>query len=411
MPFNRTILCVAVGFSLALLTGPSYGQLVGAPIFGPADVSTYGGDQEPNEGYFFQFDGLYWSISPPKTREVGYPGTRTVYYGVHPINDQDPLSDERIQSNTLNTAIFDSKFSPGARFEFGQICNGNGWFMSILQLRDQTQDVRAAAADMVFNDPVIGSRSNRLLQGNVNSNSSSPPVVKNLPVTFYDVLLENAVSVEDGIELNYLHRFSTCHTGGNLEMYLGARYLEFNDSFRVHTGLSPKGTQNSGAYSYLQESYWDTDAGNHIIGPQIGLRWFKKQGRWTLSAEGKFMAGVDYQNIHQEVSMGPHLVPGGVPTGSSSNRSFVPTIMSATYSTHVFYEKEFTPLIELRIEGRYQLTRSISFHAGWTGIWMDGIARASSLIDYTVPRMGIDMNDNRENVLLNGLTLGFDVNR
>jgi hypothetical protein len=44
-------------------------------------------------------------------------------------------------------------------------------------------------------------------------------------------------------------------------------------------------------------------------------------------------------------------------------------------------------------------------------MWLDGIARASSMINYTVPAMGINMADNREGVLLNGLTLGFDVNR
>ena len=44
---------------------------------------------EPNEGYFFQFDVLYWSISAPKTTPIGSPGvTRTVYYGPHPLTGQ-----------------------------------------------------------------------------------------------------------------------------------------------------------------------------------------------------------------------------------------------------------------------------------------------------------------------------------
>ena len=54
---------------------------------------------------------------------------------------------------------------------------------------------------------------------------------------------------------------------------------------------------------------------------------------------------------------------------------------------------------------------AISFHAGWTGFWMDNIARANSVINYTVPAMGIDLTRNKQDVFINGLTLGFDVNR
>ena len=85
--------------------------------------------------------------------------------------------------------------------------------------------------------------------------------------------------------------------------------------------------------------------------------------------------------------------------------------MAHTTASHFAYASEFAPAVELRVEGRYQITRAISFHAGWTGMWMDGIARASSLILYQVPAMGIDMSDNRQSIFVNGLTLGFDVNR
>ena len=122
MPFNRTSSCVAIGLLLCLLATPSLGQgPLGFQIFAPADVSTYGGVQEPNEGYFFQFDGLYWSISAPEVRTVGFPGTRVVNYG------RDDSRDVRIETNTLDTSQFDSKFSVGNRIEFGRIENRNGW--------------------------------------------------------------------------------------------------------------------------------------------------------------------------------------------------------------------------------------------------------------------------------------------
>ncbi len=83
MPFNRANLRVAIGLFVLFAATSARGQeLQGFQLFAPADVSTFGGDQQPNEGYFFQFDGLFWSISAPRTAPIGAPGlTRLVYYG------------------------------------------------------------------------------------------------------------------------------------------------------------------------------------------------------------------------------------------------------------------------------------------------------------------------------------------
>ncbi|MBN1394653.1 MAG: BBP7 family outer membrane beta-barrel protein [Pirellulales bacterium] len=415
MTFNRTITYGVIVFMLLLSAAPTNGQGPGGfQIFGLADVSTYGGNQKPNEGYFFQFDGLYWSITPPETHPVGYPGTRTVYYGIHPTSPLDTESDARIQSNTLDTSVFDNQFRAGNRIEFGRIENRNGWLVSIFQLRDEIQNYEADGADMVFNDPAFGPYGERLLYGNVNNNSSStppysPPVFSDLPLTFYDILLQKKIDTW-GVETSYLHRFRTRHGGGTLEMFFGARYFEFNENFWVTTGSTLAGTADTGAFSYLQNSSWNSDTENHIVGPQIGLRWFKKRGRWMVSTEGRFLAGLNCQNIHMQADIGPSLTdPGANPDGSYD--PFVPKTMTSTSSTHAVYEREWSPAVELRVEGRYQVTRSISVHAGWSGMWIDGVARASSVIDYTVPSMGINLAHNQEDVFLNGLTLGFDVNR
>jgi len=49
--------------------------------------------------------------------------------------------------------------------------------------------------------------------------------------------------------------------------------------------------------------------------------------------------------------------------------------------------------------------------AGWTGMWMDGLARSPYMIDYTLPNMGIDMSNNQEDAFVHGLTFGIDINR
>jgi hypothetical protein len=411
MPLNRTSSSVAIGLLLCLLASPSFGQgPLGFQLFAPADVSTYGGEQEPNEGYFFQVDGLYWSISAPKVVPIGYAGTRKVYYGPGD-------NDFRFESNTLDTSGFSDQFSMGDRIEFGRVEDRDGWFVSIFQLRDQSQDISTPGADIVFNDPAFGLHGERLLQGNVNNNNTTSPqytpaVIRDLPTTFTDVLVDNAVDTW-GVEANYLHRFKTCHDGGTFEMFLGARYYEFNDNFSVTTG-----TDNTpgNVPSFLGGSSWQTSAQNHVVGPQIGLRWFKKRGRWTFSTEGRFFAGINFQNIQQQADMGPHLNPGVNSDGTLT--PFQPLTMAHSTATYSAFEREWSPAIELRLEGRYQITRAISFHAGWTGMWMDGVARASSLINYRVGDavlgevpLGIDMSNNRQGVFVNGLTLGFDINR
>lgn len=414
MQIKRTSSHVTIGMLLLLLATPAFGQGPGGmQIFGLTDVSTYGGPQKPNEGYFFDFQGLYWSITPGDTHPVGFPGTRTVYYGIHPTGPTDTQSDARIQTNTLDTSLFNNQFRVGNRIEFGRIEGRNGWLVSIFQLRDEIQEYTADSADMVFNDPAFGPFGETLLYGNVNNDGSTTPpytpaVFRELPVTFYNVLLEKKIDTW-GVEANYMHRFLTRRAGGTFEMFLGARYFEFNEHLWVSTGADPGGHT---VPSFLAGSTWNTDAENHIVGPQIGLRWFKKRGRWLFSTEGRFMAGLNRQNFHQKASLGPNLNPGPVSTEDGSYyRPFEPKAMGPTNATHSAYANEWSPMIELRMQAAFQVTRSISFQAGWSGMWVGGVARATSVVDYSLPALGLNLADNREDVILNGLTLGFTVNR
>ena len=125
MPLKNTSTYVAVGLLLLLLATPGLGQgPQGLQIFAPADVSTYGGDQPPNQGYFFSFDGLYWSISPPHVHFIGFSDTRNVNTGPN-------LTDVRTEYNTLDTSALTGQFSAGNRIEFGRVEDQNGWFVSI----------------------------------------------------------------------------------------------------------------------------------------------------------------------------------------------------------------------------------------------------------------------------------------
>ena len=174
----------------------------------------------------------------------------------------------------------------------------------------------------------------------------------------------------------------------------GGRYLRFDDEFDVDaTGGN------------LADSAWDTMAKNRIWGPEVGVRWYKQIGRFSLSSEGRFMAGVNNQSIHQYGEIASEL------TGTADNPGPLPTLLHATTFDHSAQLTEFSPLGEFRIEGHVQLTKLISFKAGWTGIIMGGMARASDMVLYNlngdtgVP-MGILTDNNKGVVFMQGVNIG-----
>jgi hypothetical protein len=407
MPFNRTKTGVAAGLLVLLLAATSFGQgPLGMQLFAPADVSTFGGAPRPNEGYFFSFDGLYWSIQKPNVAPIGSPIPRSVDGSVTNVisfggnyilptraNGGIGFYD---QTSSQDTSPLVNNFQTGERYEFGRVEDNHGWMVTIFRMRVDETDFTGHRAGVSLADP------NDLLFGRIGEALLTVPprpapgatdttivVDGYLPVVFDSIQVSNTTDMW-GVEASYLRRMMTFHNGGNLEWYLGARYFEFNENFGV---IATGGT--------LDGTNWMTCALNHIVGPQIGAHYFKQQGRWMFSTEGRFLAGYNTQNLSQQGTFYTG-TPGdvGQPLAWSGN-SF-----SSSSVLH-----EFTPLVELRVEARYLITRTISFRAGWTGVWMDGIARPQGMVKYEVPNMGIDASNNRQNLLLTGLHLGIDFNR
>ena len=154
----------------------------------------------------------------------------------------------------------------------------------------------------------------------------------------------------------------------------------------------------------LGQSAWDTMARNRIWGPEVGVRWSKEFGRFGISSEGRFMAGVNNQAIRQYGELASDL------SGSGPNANGEPYLMHATTFGSSAHLTEFTPLVEFRVEAHVQLTRLISAKAGWTGIYMDNIARASDMVFYQVPNMGILTDTNKQPVFMQGFNIGVELN-
>jgi len=393
-------------------------------LFAPPNLSTYGGPRRANQGAFFSIDGLYWAVSAPQVTTIGQPSEqgREVWYGPDP-------EDSATQNNTHDTSILGAEVVSGQRYEGGFIYGHQGLLFSAWRLNNQTQDIATTYMDMVFDDREWGGELDyKHLDGYVDEEQT---VIKPLPVTFASANIRNRVHTW-GVELSYLLRSNQMHSGGYFEFFVGARYLEFNDEFKVQAygdlvpvdlgdgtatpivGDRPMGDEPD-AYLWrgtLANSLWYQEAKNHIIGPQIGARWFKHYGRWMLSTEGRFFAGYNSQTMYQTGEVGSELDPGGV--SEPGMLGPVPLSLGPTTFTHHLRENEWSPGIEIRADLQWQWTRHVSFGAGWSGLWMDGIARASNLINYefgTSSTMGILGQHNCQDVFINGANFRIIVNR
>ncbi|MBN1911070.1 MAG: BBP7 family outer membrane beta-barrel protein [Pirellulales bacterium] len=407
---SKSIRSCLAAWAFVLLIGAlaSAQGLQDMQLFAPADLSTYGGNVPPREGFFFSFEGLVWAVSRPNVSEIGHPTTtgRTVWYS----GDE---ADTATQFNTHNTGVLGATVVTGQRYELGFIHGHQGLLVSAWHLSPQTQTTYTGPMDMVFDDREWGGAEDHLhLQGYVDE---ALTIIRNLPVTFETAEIRNRLEAW-GVEVEYLIRSRPTHNGGYFEFFAGARYLELNDHFgvdafgaEVDAGDDDDDDDDDTTIEYegtLANSYWRQTANNHVVGPQIGLRWFKRYGRWTLSTEGRFFAGYNMQAIHQSGVLGTELDPPG---GQG-----LPLAMGPTAFNHTDYANEWTPGVELRLMAEWQWTKNVSFGAGWNGMWLDNIARASSMIDYkldTASAMGIIMRNNRQDIFVNGFVFKLNINR
>lgn len=399
-------------------------------FFAPYQPSTYGGPARAKEGFFFSVDTLIWNITRPETTTIGQYSEqgREVWYG--PDEAQTAT-----QNNNFSTDIFTSQFATGQRYEGGFIYGHQGLLFSAWRLNPQAQNIPVADMTMVFNDREWGGS---LDLGHLEGDVSGAGDYRPLPVTFASALIHNSVDTW-GLELSYLLRSSQLHSGGYFEVFGGVRYLEFNDLFSLHADgyvvpveisgetvsgivLSSRPLGEDQEFLYvgtLANSIWNQEANNRIVGPQIGGRWFNRYGRWGFSFEGRFFAGYNNQDLYQTGVVGNELTPG---TGLINDPSLpghdpqvpMPVALEQTSFEHRVRKHEWSPGVELRADLDWQWTRHVGIGVGWSGLWLDGIARSSNLINYefgTSSLMGILAENNRQNVFIQGVNFRIVVNR
>jgi hypothetical protein len=158
-----------------------------------------------------------------------------------------------------------------------------------------------------------------------------------------------------------------------------------------------------GQSSPLQVGAWETDTFNNMVGPEFGLLFETQTGRWTFSSEFKFTAAFNWQNNLYRGSNFPDSIgadylratfnPSVTNTqsigGSQTVQLAPPPLFLQIYGVgqsnatnaaeHRFV---FSPIGEWRFGSEFKVSQAITLHAGYTGMWLGSIARASTNTTY-----------------------------
>ncbi len=287
----------------------------------------------------------------------------------------------------------------GNRWEVGYVDTDDyGWLVSVLDHISQGQYRIDQTPAFYFGDP------NFLLTG-----GPSSLLQFELPYIFGEFRIKNILQM-NGVEISRFYRARRLHSGAYFELIYGARWLQINDTFWVTGDGNGTGREavDIGGASYtfstniLDASQFSMRALNNLVGPQIGVRFFRERGRWVTSVATRFLAAANFQNLHLKANFG---------TDTQQNAGSLPTNFRGLGVDNHVYTTTFSPVGELRVDVAYNVTRSVAVQAGYTGLVVGNISRASNSLNYNaVNLIGISLNDHQI-FFANGLNFGITINR
>ena len=161
----------------------------------------------------------------------------------------------------------------------------------------------------------------------------------------------------------------------------GVRMIERQDTRSLHA-----------EGGILGSMYFNTEAENHIIGPQIGIVTIKSRGRWTARLQGTASIGFNYGGVTQNGVTGAELIPG------ATNRLLYaqPTSFS-NWDKH----NNFSPNAELRAEVNYRMTKEITFAVSWSGVAIENALETEERTVFFLPNMGLSDPGNQRLIVQN----------
>jgi hypothetical protein len=153
----------------------------------------------------------------------------------------------------------------------------------------------------------------------------------------------------------------------------------------------------------LQNGGWDVSSYNNIVGPEIGFNWQVERGRWNFATDLRFVAGMNFQNTLYRGSNFPAALGADFfrstitladVVAQNANQTSSATVNAPPQFVQIYgvgqqnatnaaeHEFVFSPLGEWRFGGTFRVSKGISLHAGYTGMWLAGITRASTNTEF-----------------------------
>ncbi|HWB08974.1 MAG TPA: BBP7 family outer membrane beta-barrel protein [Pirellulales bacterium] len=456
--------------------------------FAPASSTTspYGSGPKRSRGWFFTIEDLAWSTSAPERTTIGDANfTPLVSYDGQGYFQQ---------QNSLDTAFIQPSLRQGERLQLGYVGeDGKGWMVGTFVVHSQTSTAANSNAGVSFFSPNIPGVPGTETEGFIDNYTNSASITGNQPIVLDTDVNHNNVFGGDGrgiiqniggvptlvgivpapvdwgdlIQLPiYFQQVVTKYSSniwgievmrtwwlsksrradhGYWDVMAGVRYIRFRDQFYfsgqnyTNTGITLNATtpvvtvtgpiQEVGGL--LGNTFFNQNAANYLVGPQVGLRWTKQRGRLGFNAEGRFAGAANFQTIQQtgqindlqnnhslnttmvRVPIENNLVntAHAAATGALPALLYDTPFLQSTAVHHTQHSTQFSPIGELRLNMTYQIFRNVQATVGWTGLVMGGIARSSSTVSYTLPDMGILNSGNRQVLFVQGLNFGININR
>jgi len=191
-----------------------------------------------------------------------------------------------------------------------------------------------------------------------------------------------------------------CSHGFGMSWLFGVRYLDIDDVFNV------RGT--GGLYD---ETTLNTSIENFIIGPQFGLQLYSGEGPVRFSSDIRCLNGINLIDGQQTGIVASNATAtasahdAAQPGGRNVNRPINLTEMAIR---NTFESNQYSPVFEWRLDAAFAPTRFLRLRAGYTGMYIGEVARASGNTVYTLPSFGF-ASTARDGVYVNALTLGIEV--
>jgi hypothetical protein len=196
-----------------------------------------------------------------------------------------------------------------------------------------------------------------------------------LGVSSLDFFAADRIQLDYGSELHSAELNHLRVVNDDLSLLMGFRYLSFDEEFNINSTDADTGSSD-----------YQIDTNNDLYGGQIGAQYLKSRGRFGWGATAK----------------------AGVFGNDSSQRQFITDFPRGSFlRPERSSSGGHTAFVgELNLSHIYHFSEVLSFRAGYTLLWIEGVALASDQLDFTnSPISGTGLSHG--GVFLHGVHLGL----